>query len=421
MQGITIITVGDELLLGQVVDTNSAWIADELSHYGVAVGEIISVGDTSAAISSALDRALACSSVVIVTGGLGPTKDDLTKRAVADYFGVCMHRDQAVFEHVQNMMEARGVDFNELNQAQADIPHGFVALSNAVGTAPGLMRDLGDKLLFCLPGVPFELKQLFGLYVLPSIIEKFTLSVVVSNATVLVYGLPESELAMAIGEWERALPRELKLAYLPNPRGIRLRLSWVAAPDERSGEVIAERFEALHEIIPQYYVGYEPASLESSLAEMLMALGGTVSTAESCSGGVIASRFAAMAGASAYFKGGVVAYDNEVKIGVLGVDRELIERYGAVSTQVAEAMAAGAIRITGSDYAISTTGTAGPSGGTEQKPIGTVCVAVAGKNGDTWSVLKNFGQPRGVCIDRASSFAINSLRIWLMRQIAMRK
>lgn len=414
MQNATIITIGDELLIGQVVDTNSAWIGSTLSDHGMAVRERLAVADSLPDIQEALSRALSRSDVVIVTGGLGPTKDDITKHAVASFFGVTMHRDEEVFDHVRSLMAARGVEFNALNQGQADLPDGFSALHNAVGTAPGLFRDTGSALLFCLPGVPFEMKELFTNNVLPIIESRFALQSVL-HSTVLVYGLPESELAVAIAKWEEALPDYLKLAYLPNPRGIRLRLSAYGVDRAVVEPIIDDRFTALRTIIPDHYLGYEPTSIEAAVGELLTQRAASVAVAESCTAGTIAARFAANAGASAYFKGGVVAYDNTVKTNVLRVASDLISTHGAVSAEVVEAMATGVIEAIDTDYAIATSGIAGPTGGSELKPVGTVWVAVAERGGAVRSYCKNFGQPRSVCIDRSSSFAINALRLLLQR------
>lgn len=408
MQSVAIITVGDELLIGQVVDTNSAWIGSTLSEIGITVTNINSVADRAQAIEQALSHALANYSVVIMTGGLGPTKDDITKHTVARFFDVPLVRDMAVYDHVKTLLALRGVEFNELNQGQADMPQGFTALHNAVGTAPGLFRDTGSTLLFCLPGVPFEMKQLLLEQVVPRIRSKFTLPDVV-HSTALVYGLPESELAIRIESWESALPDFLHLAYLPNPSGIRLRLSAYGVDRTKVAPMIEERFAALAQIIPDEFLGMEPTSLDTAVGRLLCERGAMVAVAESCTGGAIAARFTARAGSSAYFAGGVVAYSNDIKINVLKVDSELISRYGAVSEQVVRAMALGVQRLTGAAYAIATSGIAGPDGGSAEKPVGTVWVAVATGEG-VRSVVRNFGSPRSVCIDRTVSFAIDMLR-----------
>lgn len=408
MQSVAIITIGDELLIGQVVDTNSAWIGSRMAENGLAVKDIHSVSDTSEAIAEALDRTLGRFDVVITTGGLGPTKDDITKHTLARYFGLDMERDEAVFAHVCALMAARGVEFNALNQSQADLPRGFTALHNAVGTAPGIFYESRGTLLFSLPGVPFEMKSLLQDEVLPIIDQKLSRQSVL-HRTVLVYGLPESELAARIEAWEGALPDFLHLAYLPNPGGIRLRLSAYGVDSALIDPIIDERFAELRTLIPQYVVGVWPTSIEAQVGRLLAERGAYVATAESCTGGEIAARITAVAGASCYFKGGVVAYSNEAKIDILGVDSSLIDTYGAVSHEVVGAMAVGARRVLGVDYAIATSGIAGPGGGSTEKPVGTVCIAVAGPD-SVETFRKNFGQPRTVCIERASSFALNALR-----------
>ncbi|MEG2606466.1 MAG: CinA family nicotinamide mononucleotide deamidase-related protein [Mucinivorans sp.] len=412
MQNATIITIGDELLIGQVIDTNSAWIGQRLGAIGVQVLQRIAIGDVNTQIIDTITTSLAASDVVIVTGGLGPTKDDITKAALCSLFDCSMVRHEAVFAHVARLMAERGIDFNALNQSQADVPYGFTVLPNTLGTAPGLMRECGRSLLFCLPGVPFEMKELLDKEVLPAIASHFALSSVL-HSTMLVFGLPESELASRIAEWEDALPDFLHLAYLPNPSGIRLRLSAYGVDREEVSQMMAAQFEALQKLIPDYIVGPWPTSLEAAVASMLVEGRATLSAAESCTGGVIASRFTAMAGASEYFKGGVVAYDNSVKINTLGVPSDTLAEHGAVSKEVVEAMAEGVRRVMATDYAIATSGIAGPTGGSALKAVGTVWVAVASKEGvSSW--VKNFGQPRSVCIDRASCAALNALRLILL-------
>lgn len=403
-----IITVGDELLLGQVVDTNSAWIGEKAADNGLPIAEILSVADKHDAIVDALARGFANHSVIIITGGLGPTKDDITKRAVADFFGVDLVRDKVTFTHVRSLMEARGVDFNELNKAQADIPAGFTALLNEVGTAPGLYGEKDGKIIFCLPGVPFEMKQLFEKQVIPAIHKYFALKSVVRRS-VLLFGIAESELAVKIEDWENSLPPYMSLAYLPNPKGIRLRVSVYEIPAGVDAIYeISTQFKALRDIIPEFYLGYEPTSIEKELSRRLLDKGYTMAAAESCTGGSISARCTALAGASAWYKGSVTAYDNRVKIDVLGVEAKLIEQHGAVSAQVVQAMAIGVRRLLGTDFAVATSGIAGPDGGSEQKPAGTVWIAVAHKSGVS-SFCRNYGSPREVCIERASSAALAAL------------
>lgn len=409
----TVITIGDEILIGQIVDTNSVSISKHLNSAGIVVREKCSIGDDRTQIVETLERALANSQVVIITGGLGPTKDDITKKTLAELFGSGMHLDERVAGHVQRMLESRGIAFNELNRGQALVPDCCTVLFNAHGTAPGMWFEREDKVVVSLPGVPFEMEHLMQDEVMPRLKARFSLRSIV-HRTLITAGLAESMLAERIAPWEEALPPYLKLAYLPNPGAVRLRLSAYEVEGESVAREIAERFEALKQIIPEYVVGYETATVQELVHRTLTERGETLATAESCTGGAIAARFTAMAGASAYFRGGVVAYSNDLKQQVLGVSADDLERFGAVSEPVARQMAEGVRRLAGSDYAVATTGIAGPAGGSEEKPVGTVWIAVAGPRG-TVAVCRQCGTDRGQIVDRASSFAIGMLRDALKR------
>lgn len=423
MVSIELITVGDELLIGQVVDTNSAWIGQELGRIGAQVDRIVSVHDTAEAIGEAVQAALERADAVIMTGGLGPTRDDLTKKRLAELFsGGRLQRDPAVFEHVRRMTAERGLAFNELNQAQALVPEGCIVLPNRLGTAPGMLfvrpaANGSEKLLFSLPGVPFEMKELMTEQVIPQIRNRFALRSVV-HRTVLTFGVAESVLAERIAPWEEALPETLHLAYLPNARGIRLRLS---AYDVEEGEAVREienRFAELESYIGPCLLGYEPASVESAVAKILTERGRTLAVAESCTGGSISARITALRGASAYYAGGVTSYSNAAKVQLLGVSAADIERYGAVSEPVARQMAAGAAERFGTDYAVSTTGVAGPDGGTPEKPVGTVWMALAWRTTEggieTSARSMRFGELREQNIERAATHALNWLRLHLL-------
>ncbi|WP_297604057.1 competence/damage-inducible protein A [uncultured Alistipes sp.] len=409
----TVITIGDEILIGQIVDTNSVSISKHLNAAGIVVREKCSIGDDRTQIVETLERALAHSQIVVVTGGLGPTKDDITKRTLAELFGSGMHIDERVADHVKGMLESRGIAFNELNRGQALVPDCCTVLFNAHGTAPGMWFERGEKVVVSLPGVPFEMEHLMQDEVMPRLKARFSLRSIV-HRTLITAGLAESMLAERIAPWEEALPPYLKLAYLPNPGAVRLRLSAYEVEGESVAREIAERFEALKEIIPEYVVGYETATVQELVHGTLTGRGETLATAESCTGGAIAARFTAMAGASAYFRGGVVAYSNDLKREVLGVSATDLERFGAVSEPVARQMAEGVRRLAGSDYAVATTGIAGPSGGSDEKPVGTVWIAVAGPHG-TVAACRQCGTDRGQIIDRASAFAIGMLRDALKR------
>ena len=403
-----IITIGDEILIGQIVDTNSAWLGEKLNAAGIRIHRITSVSDTARHIEQAVGEALKRSDVVICTGGLGPTKDDITKHTLARMFGMALVRDEAVYEQVRRMTELRHIDFNELNQAQALVPEGCVVLPNRCGTAPGMWFERDGHVVVSLPGVPFEMEHLMEDEVMPRLKTRFALRQIV-HRTMITAGLPESMLAKRIEAWENALPPYLKLAYLPNPGAVRLRLSAYEVEGESVSKEIERQFEALRKIIPHNIIGYETATMQELVHKLLTERGLTLATAESCTGGSIAARFTAMPGASAYFLCGVVSYSNASKHDILGVAPEVIARHGAVSEEVARRMAEGARRISGADCAIATTGIAGPAGGSAEKPVGTVWIAVATPHRTT-AILKQCGSDRGQIIDRASAFAISLLR-----------
>lgn len=407
-----IITIGDELLIGQVVDTNSAWLGSTLGDDGIKVIQITSVQDNAAQIVQAVNDALSRADIVLMTGGLGPTKDDITKKTLAEMFGMKLVRNEQVYEMVGKQLALRGIAFTELNQGQALVPDGCTVLPNRNGTAPGMWFERDGKVLISMPGVPFEMKALVKDEVLPRLRKHFALDANV-HRTIITFGLAESILADTIASWEEALPPYLHLAYLPSALCIRLRLSAYEIDRQKAEQEIESQIEKLSKVIPHYIIGSEDDSLESVTGALLKTRGETLATAESCTGGNIAHRFTAMPGASEYFKGGVVAYSNEVKIALLGVDPESLNRYGTVSQSVAEQMAEGVRRATGATYGISTTGIAGPTGGTPEKPVGTVWMAVATPNG-VFSRRMVFGSVRSQNIERASSNCINLLRLQLL-------
>lgn len=404
----TIITIGDEILIGQIVDTNSVSIARRLNAAGIVVHEKCSIGDSREEIIAAIRRAELSSQVVIITGGLGPTKDDITKKTLAELFHSAMRFDEGVAEHVERMLAERGIAFNALNRSQAEVPEVCTVLHNAHGTAPGMWFEDAGRVIVSLPGVPFEMEHLMEDEVMPRLKEHFALRQIV-HRTLITAGLAESLLAERIEKWEEALPPYLKLAYLPAAGIVRLRLSAYEVEGQTVSEEIERQFAALRTLIPEYVVGFETATVEEQVHHTLIERHATLALAESCTGGKIASKFTAMAGASAYLLAGVVAYANEAKTNILGVDAELIRRHGAVSEEVARAMAEGARRLTGADYALSTTGIAGPTGGSAEKPVGTVWFALATPT-ETIALKHACGTDRGQVIDRATAYAIRLLR-----------
>ena len=404
----TIVTIGDEILIGQIVDTNSVSIAKRLNSIGITIAEKLSIGDSKEAIVSTLQRVMQGSEVVIITGGLGPTKDDITKHTLAEMFNSKLVYNDTEGEHVRALLARRGIEFTELNRGQAMLPECCTVLHNAHGTAPGMWFDTPEGgVVVSLPGVPFEMEHLMEDEVIPRLKERYTLQSIV-HSTLITRGIPESILAERISQWEDALPDYLHLAYLPAPNVVRLRLSAYDVEREQASREIESRFNDLRKIIGDNIVGYEGSSVEAQIHDILIKHGKSLAIAESCTGGMIASKFTAMAGASNYLLGGVVAYSNDVKCNILGVNRDDIECFGAVSEVVALEMAEGVRRITGADYAIATTGIAGPGGGSKHKPVGTVWMAVATPEGSR-AVMRNSGTDRGQIISRASAYAIEML------------
>ena len=403
----TIITIGDEILIGQILDTNSRYLSQQLNAAGIVVCERTSIGDSAEQITQTLDRAIVQSDVVIITGGLGPTKDDITKHTLARYFASEMRYDEREAEHIRTLLARRGIAFNELNRSQAMVPTLCTVLHNAHGTAPGMWFEYEGKVVVSLPGVPFEMVHLIEDEVMPRLKKRFALRQIV-HRTLITAGIAESILAERIAAWEDALPEELHLAYLPAPNIVRLRLSAYEVDGESVSRTIENEFEKLHTIIPDNIVGFEDATVEQLVHRLLLERGERLAVAESCTGGRIASLFTAQAGASGYFMCGAVTYSNSSKCSVLEVDERVIEQFGAVSEQVACQMAEGIRRVSGADYGISTTGIAGPSGGTEEKPVGTVWIGISTPH-RTFAVRRDCGTDRGQIISRASAYAISML------------
>jgi len=400
----TIITIGDEILIGQILDTNSRYISRALNSHGIVVGERTSIGDNRSQIVDTLDRALAESDVVIITGGLGPTKDDITKHTLCEYFGSTLRFDEREAEHIRSLLAVRNIAFNDLNRGQAMVPECCTVLHNAHGTAPGMWFEREGRVVVSLPGVPFEMQHLIDEEVIPRLKKRFDLREIV-HRTMITFGIAESILAERIAAWEDALPDYIHLAYLPAPNVVRLRLSAYEVEGKEVRREIDEKFEQLRSIIPDNIAGFEGASVEELVHNLLIERGETLAVAESCTGGAIASKFTAQAGASTYFLCGVVSYSNESKSNVLGVKMSDITQFGAVSEQVAKAMAQGAKVISGANFAISTTGIAGPTGGSAEKPVGTVWIGVATPD-KCYAVLKNCGTDRSQIISRATAYAI---------------
>ena len=401
---VEIITIGDELLIGQVVDTNSAWMAQELNKVGFEVSRKISVGDNENDIVCALKESTERVNIVLITGGLGPTKDDITKNTLCKFFGTHLVFNETVYNDVVEMLSKRNIFINQLNKDQALVPENCEVVRNPAGTAPTMWFNHPKGVIVSMPGVPAEMQYAMSENIIPKLMEKFITEVII-HKTIHIYNIPESLLAEKLTDWENNLPDFIKLAYLPAYGKIRLRLTGKGNNRNIIEDAIKQNIETLKPLIHENIYGYDEDTAQKSLLELLRNKGATIGTAESCTGGNIASILTIVPGASDCFKGSIVAYSNEVKIKLLGVDEENIIQYGAVSRQVVEQMALGVCKTLGTDYAIATSGIAGPSGGTPQKPVGTVWVAWT-CNGKTVSELFHFGNDRERTITRTSETAI---------------
>lgn len=377
-----IITIGDELLIGQVIDTNSAFIAKQLNKIGISVYQITSIQDDKQHILQAFKDAESRVDVIIITGGLGPTKDDITKKTIAEYFNDTLVINKAVLANIETIWKQYvRQTLLQVNLDQALVPSKAVVLMNKVGTAPGMWLEKNDKVFVSLPGVPFEMKALIDNEVIPKLKDKFHCPFIL-HRTLLVYGLGESTLAARIEKWEDALPEYIKLAYLPSLGRMRLRLSSKGFDEQKVKDDVQLQIDKLIPLIKEEFVGFEEdeASIESIIGKQLIKIGKTIATAESCTGGKIAERFTANSGASAYFKGSVVSYATDSKINILGVSKDAISAHSVVSSEVAESMAQHVLELFKTDYAIATTGNAGPTKGDSDVEVGTVFIAIATKD-----------------------------------------
>lgn len=405
---VTIINIGDELLIGQVVNTNASTMARMLTEAGMEVAKTVVVGDSRDDIWQAVDAAMHSSDTVLVTGGLGPTKDDITKKLLCEYFDSELVESEVALENVKRLFAVRGFELTPVNRAQALVPKCCEVLNNDVGTAPCMWFEREGKVLVSLPGVPHEMEWLMANRVIPKLKETFRMETII-NKNILTQGIGESFLSDLIEPWELALPKCIRLAYLPVAGMTKLRLTCRITPDNPETPDIPELLQGLYKIAGQYIVGEDCETLAELVHKTLTERGLTLATAESCTGGTIASQLTAQAGASAYFKGGVVAYSNEVKECALGVQHSTLEAHGAVSEETAREMAEGVRKRLGADLAIATTGIAGPDGGTKEKPVGTVWIAVADATHTEAQLLSFPGRRRQQNIDRTVNQAFSML------------
>lgn len=415
MTSASICTIGDEILIGQVVDTNSSHISQCLNSLGIKVTRMLSIGDEHSEIVENLESELRSSDIVIVTGGLGPTKDDITKKALADLSGTTKwYTDGRQLEIIHKILSSRGLEVLDINIAQASVPDTCEVIPNRLGTAPVMVfrfpeERFGHKAtLYSLPGVPFE--ALGALEDISDDIRKHHTISDICHKTVMTFGIAESALSKMLDKWEDSLPSDMHLAYLPDPlKGVRLRLSIYGGSRQEQESRIEAQISMLREILGDTIYSEQDDRLETCIGRMLTESGKTVSAAESCTGGLISSIFTSVPGSSGYYLGSVTSYANSVKTGVLGVPAEIIEKYGAVSEECVRKMAEGVRGITGSDFSVATSGIAGPGGGSEAKPVGLVWIAVSSQMG-TEAYRMVFKGDRKRNIDRFAANALNLLR-----------
>jgi nicotinamide-nucleotide amidase len=414
-----ILTIGDEILIGQIINTNSVWIAQELNMIGIKVLHMASVSDERHAILKAFDDAASRSDIIFITGGLGPTKDDITKKVIAEYFNTELVIDENVLADVSGFFTKRGREVSELNRLQALVPKGCTVIRNPNGTAPSMWLTKNKIHFISMPGVPYEMKAMMSESILPQIKQQFQLPIIY-HKTVLTQGIGESQLAEMIENWEDALvEKNIKLAYLPQPGIVRLRLSTSGQDEHILRQNIETAIDQLKPFIEQYIYGYElygeaTPGLEKIIADCLLERKQTLALAESCTGGFISSLFTAIPGISEVYKGGVVPYSNEMKQALLHTDIEILETHGAVSKACVLAMAQQTQQLFNCDYALAVSGIAGPSGGTEEKPVGLVWVAVTSKTRQL-AMSFQFGDNRQRNILMSSHAALNLLRKFILK------
>lgn len=405
---IEIVTIGDELLIGQVIDTNSAWMGSNLNRAGFEVSRINSISDTEEEILNILRESSQRADVVLLTGGLGPTKDDITKITMCKYFNTHLVFDEQVYENVKNLVRVFVPNVNELNKQQAMVPANCTVIANPVGTAPIMWFEEGGTIYVSMPGVPSEMKNVMEQEIIPRLLKRFSNGVIL-HKTVIVSGITEATLAEMLNDFELAMPSFVKLAYLPSVGRIRLRLTGRGKDRKLIENAINDLIVQLTRIVGEAILAYDDLSTVELIASIFTTQKLSLSTAESCTGGNIAHQITMLPGSSNYFNGSIVAYHNDVKVGLLEVDPLYLEQFGAVSHEVVEQMARGVRAKLASDYSVATSGIAGPSGGSTEKPVGTIFVAVAGPYGVA-SERYTFNGPRERIIDRSTEMALVMLK-----------
>jgi nicotinamide-nucleotide amidase len=403
-----IITIGDELLIGQTIDTNSTWMGAELSRLGFDINRKTSIHDDRNDIIETLKESSGRADLVLITGGLGPTSDDITKQTICEFFKSRLIVSKEVLSMIEVMMKRRGLPMNENNRRQAEVPDKCRVLFNAAGTAPGMWFEKDKTIFIFMPGIPYEMKYIMTEHVVPEIKKRFDSQIIIHN-NIMTYGTPEARLAELLNKFESDLPSDIKLAYLPSFGIIKLRLTATGSDQLSLNKRIRKQVNKLYEIIPEFIYGEDEKSLEMVIGELLKDKKQTICTVESCTGGKIAQLITSIPGSSVYYKGSIIAYDNSVKRDLLDVPESLLKNYGAVSEQVVKCMANGGRKLLKADYSVATSGIAGPDGGTESKPVGTVWIAVASDKG-TLTEKYVFGNERNVNIKRFSIAALSLIR-----------
>lgn len=413
-----LINIGDELLIGQVINTNAAFIGQQMAAAGFPMTETLTIGDDGEVIRQSIENALQKTNLVILTGGLGPTRDDITKKVICNIFGRELVLDDATLKQVTKMFAARGMELTDTNREQALVPEGCTVLTNTLGTAPGLWLEKEGKVLISLPGVPFEMEKLIRDEVLPRLATLDTQRNLIRYRVLQCTGISESNLSDKLTEYENQLPENLKLAYLPKPGVIRLRLTCEGTDEAAMNKLLDEQFEKLQFVAGEYVFANQDIEIQEVISKLLTNTDKKIATAESCTGGLIASLITSVPGSSNYFEGTLVSYSNEVKRDLLNVREDNLKRHGAVSEQVVSDMALNAMGLFDVDYTVATSGIAGPDGGTAEKPVGTVWIAVATPI-RLVTKLFHFGSHTGrkQIAERAAQAALNMLRIEIEKDL----
>ena len=415
MNNADIISIGDEILIGQITNTNASFIASQLNLLGIKVRKIVTVADNAAEIIAAVEESFLHSNLIFLTGGLGPTNDDITKNTLCKIYDSELIINEQALADITLLAQSRGLTVSDLNYQQAAVPNNCTAIRNTEGTAPGMWFEKNNIHLFSMPGVPFEMKKMMIDEIIPVLSEKGFVNHNIFHRTLLTMGMGESALAEFIKDWENNLPEYIKLAYLPEPGIVKLRLSSYTIPKEIAKEEIKQQFNKLRVLIPDLIFGEEKITMQEVVGNLLKKYEKTISTAESCTGGYLAHLITSIAGSSAYYSGSTIAYANEIKTKLLHVDENIIAKFGAVSREVVTEMAKNSRQIFNTDYSIAISGIAGPDGGSDEKPVGTIWIAISTP---TEIITQKFmlGNNRERNIKRAALFGLNMLRLKILNE-----